>query len=232
MCGECGHECRNGYDYRAHIRSHQTGNFKCRRCLFSCSARKDLLRHNAEECPRRGEPTTVTSKPAEKVKKTHKCPVEGCDYVASSYSTMYVHKRSKHAPKLTCEICDKSFAFANLLREHEKLHTGEKPYQCEWCDKSFRRLFSYKEHIAVHEGATSYDCQVCGKGFSRPRYLTAHMLTHSEERNFVCSICSNRYKTNGELTKHVRSKHEMLDYGKGDDLIEEDYNYFEDDIVM
>uniref|UniRef100_A0A1Q3G1A1 Putative c2h2-type zn-finger protein n=1 Tax=Culex tarsalis TaxID=7177 RepID=A0A1Q3G1A1_CULTA len=238
VCGECGHRCRNGYDYRAHIRTHQTGNFKCRRCLFSCSVRKDLLRHNEEECPRRDDPISTskparaTSRGAEKVKKLQKCPVDGCNYMAESYGTMYVHKRAKHAPQFTCEICDKSFAFANLLREHEKLHTGEKPFQCEWCDKTFRRIFSYKEHIAVHEGVTSYDCQLCGKGFTRPRYLTAHMLTHSEERNYVCSICSNRYKTNGELTKHVRSKHEVLEYGKGDDLIEEDYNYFEDDIVM
>lgn len=256
VCGECGHESRNGYDFRAHARTHQTGLFKCRRCIFSCSTRKVLMRHHAEECPKRSNSSSSSSGisattmeglvkgkapqvyatgkgggGSEKVKKPQKCPVEGCDYVADSYGTMYVHKRSKHAPKFICEICDKSFAFANLLREHEKLHTGEKPYQCEWCEKSFRRIFSYKEHVAVHEEATTYDCQVCGKGFSRPRYLTAHMLTHSEERNFVCSVCSKRYKTNGELTKHVQAKH-TLDYGKGDDLIEEDYNYFEDDIVI
>lgn len=179
-----------------------------------------------------GKSGHAKASPKPPVLKDSKCPFEGCDYVAQTYGAMYVHKRTKHQAVHECDICEKKFAFANQLRQHETVHTGEKPYQCDVCSKMFRRLFSYKEHMAIHEGEGRYECGICGKVFARPRYLSAHVVTHSEDRPFECTMCGSNYKTNGELTKHVRAKHESLEYGNGNDLIEEDYNYFEDEIYL
>ncbi|XP_055588517.1 zinc finger protein 82 homolog isoform X2 [Uranotaenia lowii] len=228
-CQQCGHVSENGYQYKAHDFSHRKGLFKCVRCGFPFSSKKALEAHQKlEECDR-----PIEKKRHKYVfKKDTKCPYEGCDYRADTYGAMYVHKRAKHQQQFPCDLCEKRFAFANQLKQHRTIHTGEKPFRCELCMKSFRRMYSYKEHMAIHQNSNTYDCEQCGKKFNRPRYLAAHMLTHTEERPFACSICSSRYKSNGELTKHVRAKHDKLEFDTGTDMIEEDYDYFEDDIML
>lgn len=39
--------------------------------------------------------------------------------------------------KFPCNQCDKSCNSAAELRDHQRTHTGERPYQCSFCDKAF-----------------------------------------------------------------------------------------------
>ncbi|KFB38373.1 hypothetical protein ZHAS_00005741 [Anopheles sinensis] len=118
---------------------------------------------------------------------------------------MYMHKRSKHKPMVQCEVCKKQFAFANQLKIHMTLHTGEKPYQCEQCSRSFRLIKDYRWHMATHDSDTSYVCEVCQKSFKLLRYLQAHVRTHSKEL-----ITSDEYSAWYEQIKSDKQNEEQI----------------------
>ncbi|XP_058175235.1 zinc finger protein 813-like [Anopheles ziemanni] len=216
-CLYCEKSFSTSYNRLNHHRIHTGEGFhKCSECDRLFSQKSALRYHQQTHLKVRPKEKTdsITKAPKTKTARTEllpdnggTCPYPGCVYTATSYSAMYMHKRSKHEPMVQCEVCNKQFAFANQLKIHMTLHTGEKPYQCELCNRSFRLIKDYRWHLATHDSDTSYACKICQKSFKLQRYLQAHILTHSTERKFSCDICGNSYKTKGELKKHTQHKH-------------------------
>lgn len=54
----------------------------------------------------------------------------------------------RDARKFMCSYvgCSKSYNAKNYLIEHERTHTGERPFSCENCDKAFFRVLDMKKH--------------------------------------------------------------------------------------
>ncbi|XP_044929902.1 zinc finger protein with KRAB and SCAN domains 4 [Mustela putorius furo] len=51
-----------------------------------------------------------------------------------------------------CHECERSFTRNRSLIEHQKIHTGEKPYQCDTCGKGFTRTSYLVQHRRSHVG--------------------------------------------------------------------------------
>ncbi|XP_053554248.1 zinc finger E-box-binding homeobox 2 isoform X3 [Bombina bombina] len=96
----------------------------------------------------------------EKNEENFSCPL--CSYTFA-YRTqlerhMVTHKpgRDQHQMltqgagnrKFKCTECGKAFKYKHHLKEHLRIHSGEKPYECPNCKKRFSHSGSYSSHIS------------------------------------------------------------------------------------
>ncbi|KFB38083.1 AGAP000779-PB-like protein [Anopheles sinensis] len=60
---------------------------------------------------------------------------------------MISHDESTLLRKFKCNDCDKAFKFKHHLKEHVRIHSGEKPFACNNCGKRFSHSGSYSSHM-------------------------------------------------------------------------------------
>lgn len=60
---------------------------------------------------------------------------------------MISHDESALLRKFKCNECDKAFKFKHHLKEHIRIHSGEKPFSCNNCGKRFSHSGSYSSHM-------------------------------------------------------------------------------------
>ncbi|XP_005094090.1 zinc finger protein 91 [Aplysia californica] len=78
-----------------------------------------------------------------------------------------------------CEVCCASLTRRDNLQNHERMHTGEKPYKCEVCGAMFARSGNLRKHQIKHSGEKPYNSEVCYASFStKGRSTESQTNTH------------------------------------------------------
>lgn len=119
------------------------------------------------------------------------CPL--CNKTFSRKSSLMTHIRNHSAErKFVCTYCHKGgficssvlfisfggmtfssllpgFTQAANLRNHERIHTNDRPYQCVDCGKTFTQITNLNNHRRLHTGERPFVCNEpeCGRSFAQ-----------------------------------------------------------------
>ena len=131
-----------------------------------------------------------------------------CKFCDKSFAKSFLkdqHERIHTGQRpFKCKSCPKAFNHRGTLNRHQKIHSDEKPYQCQTCKKSFRLSSDLKTHARIHEGKNQFRCEICKKSFFDKSTLNRHERTHSGEKPFECKTCKKSFRARFNLTTHER----------------------------
>ncbi|KAG8433296.1 hypothetical protein GDO86_017544 [Hymenochirus boettgeri] len=78
-------------------------------------------------------------------------------------------------------------------------------YVCQLCDKTFKTANILRAHMITHSTKKEFECKLCGNSFRTKGSLIRHNRRHTDERPYVCSKCGKSFRESGALTRHFKS---------------------------
>lgn len=92
-----------------------------------------------------------------------------------------------------------AFVIQSKLRDHQRTHSGERPFLCSICGKGFSQNASLKQHMMRHSQSKPYQCGECPKAFVSKGELNSHQRIHDGAHPFVCDICGSGFTTSSSM---------------------------------
>jgi len=229
ICILCGHPCWSATALIDHCDTvhAEKSRYVCRVCGFYNYTEINLKLHTVQvhmkgtkeyECPHCPYKSTNNSTYSAHVRNHNTAAsyvCEECGKECSTPQSLSTHRRS-HMPSssfpYSCNYCPKRFPHVSLLQIHERVHTGEKPFQCNDCGQCFgsqSSLIKHNRNIHTPEDQMPYKCNECGKTFSKARRKVyfGHLKQHSGIKDHVCPLCNAAFSSRGYLGNHFKKVH-------------------------
>lgn len=175
----------------------QLTHLKFRKILPKVNSAYKGFNHNIEVQGKQDLMHTILN-PAKREEYTY------CDRTKRHKENLNRHERDDASRQYKCTYCNKTFAAPSDVKEHERIHTGEKPHKCTYCDKGFPRQSHLKRHELIHTGASPHKCKYCGKAFRNNWDVEVHERIHTGVKPYTCKLCNKAFTQRSGLNVHGR----------------------------
>ncbi|XP_019741739.1 uncharacterized protein LOC109525588 [Hippocampus comes] len=212
------------------IKSNTHSNYQQSAKLAACSAGQHFqhttLRRKKGRKRRRRVPVLLRHEGKGETQYKTDC---GDTNTAADQNIIYIRKGSKTL--LKCAICSRTYKFMSQYVIHQRVHTGERPFECPECKRGFSKKSNLNLHLKTHVKNTlsqeSPDCKM----FSDEKYFS-HTAIHAKgpdredsklsvtdssgeetleralapgkSESKVCQYCGKSFKFQSALIRHER----------------------------
>ncbi|XP_055296413.1 zinc finger protein 234-like [Sitodiplosis mosellana] len=141
----------------------------------------------------------------------YKCNICEMGFFAKSLQDMHMkrHNEPLNDQKVMCNVCGKFLTKGYSIKNHMKVHSGDKPFPCTHvgCSKSFPTKTARFIHLRSHNPEDRLKCphDGCSKSFLSKPSLTIHLRSHSGEKPFKCPHegCRKSFVTKSIIASHM-----------------------------
>uniref|UniRef100_A0A4W5KU21 C2H2-type domain-containing protein n=1 Tax=Hucho hucho TaxID=62062 RepID=A0A4W5KU21_9TELE len=154
QCTDCGKRFIARADLKKHEQIHSSGtdkSFSCKYCGKGFGREFGLSVH-------------MRSHKKVKIKGTYQCPK--CPKKFQYPSALSVHTRDSHEKKKPC---------SSVKEMSDSVNTHPKVYSCYVCHKKYTSAHSLRDHGRIHTGERPYPCNQCGQRFRVKQFLILHL---------------------------------------------------------
>lgn len=152
-------------------RSKEDKLLKCSRCKKRFEVVSSMMRHECRGVTKKVHPQSPKKKTA-----AFKCNDCGRSYGQKCHlSHHYRTYHLKYKPYV-CDICEMSFGEKQTLVVHQRIHSGDRPYECNFCTQQFFTTSKLHDHYKKHHFlAQKYHCSFCDHSYFFSNDLHAHV---------------------------------------------------------
>lgn len=114
-----------------------------------------------------------------------------------------------------CQLCNKTFQYYCLYRNHMIKHSNCTPYMCQLCKKRFKSKQAIRYHMNTHSREKKvYQCPLCSVSYSTENQLEGHMLDHKSDSGFPRKVCGEIINSDEVREMHSRCEKSTDLHGK------------------
>ena len=182
---------------KEHVRNHTCFMRLCRTCNLYFSSRLAYTKHWRTK---HRKPDTMIS-------------CKYCQYKCDKKLSLLSHMHRLHRDLLkdpdellqhVCLTCNRRFSGLNSLKNHQRSHTGERPYACNHCDYKAIRPKEIRAHVKrLHSQA--FSCNDCPRRFTDEKSLQTHVKIDFCVHK--CSLCIFKSPRKDAFESHLRKMH-------------------------